>query len=131
MTARPSRAKLRAEIELRTAVREGAFVADNGLAPEGWVQIERDDATEIFETDDDAANAVCDLAGSSRGLVMVYAPSTDAMLPALVTGGPEWSEGEWRRLDAALVSYDPTHGKHAPTWIVIVPAFVAKAAGLH
>lgn len=125
------RRSLREELRARCAVFNDEI--DERNAPEGWVEIQRNDtidrefgsaSAEIFESDEHAALAVAEQ-GGARGTAMHYEEVSGLFEPVSLDGcgtTPErWSD--LRRM-AAVASGNDGH------WITIVPRSVAKAAGL-
>jgi hypothetical protein len=94
-------------------------------APLGWVEIQRDDAADHFESDAAAALAVA-LAGKAEGTAAFYETVTGIMEPIDVMGGQLCPS---KRIEHAAVYARNTHDDD-PSWICIVPRHVAKAAGL-
>lgn len=107
----------------RRRVKRGACVMNNDRAPRGWVEIQRDDDPScvgvgdvVFESDEDAARAVA-IAGGMAGSACCYTIDEE---------DPEEGDCEVPRF-LELDARGPTD----EGWpIVVVPASVARAAGL-
>lgn len=124
----------------RAELWERCFVSEEpGFdVPEGWVNIQRSDqidATkpdgtdyEIFESDEDAALAVCDFT-KTPGVAMHFAPTPGLWEPVSFDGCGT-SRERWYDLDAAGSVIDPAHAEACPKWVVVIPVWVAKQAGL-
>lgn len=116
----------------------GAIVVGNGDAPPGWCAVERDDSPDDenvtrLASDEVAARLVVDR-GGEPGSACHYAPAAGLMM--LVdeedVGSEAWAVlDDARRRLARLRHPDPEVDVDAPPkWIVMVPAKLARAAGL-
>lgn len=105
----------------------GLFVTENDLAPPGWVEIQREDDPEdedldgpIYDSDAEAAIAVAEAAGAV-GTACLYEVGSGEMFQVYVlelAGYPAQERNQAIRWSADT------------EWIVVVPAVVARAAGL-
>ncbi len=91
----------------------GCFIAQNGFAPPGWVEIQRDDEFSRFETDEDAALFIQGAAGV-QGLACLYE----------LVGRDEERPGRFIALD------ELGDARVNGAWIVVVPEIIARLAGV-
>ena len=111
-------------------LRAQAAVFDNGFAPPGWCEVQRNDTideegVEALASDSEAARRVAEL-GGMPGTSAMFAPGSDLMV--LLDVLDEEDETFPTRLDAAellLAGED-----HLPQWVVIVPVEAALRCGL-
>lgn len=95
---------------------EGVAVFENGVAPPGWVEVQREDAADAFADDDAAAAAVCVAAG--------VPPECGARIIVF-----DIAAGDW--LASPLgVPPDRTELDETDAEPACVPAIVAHLAGL-
>ncbi len=100
-------------------------------APEGWVEIQRNDSVdeeglEPFASDEHAALAVAEL-GTARGSAMFYELDSGLFEPIALDGLGTHAL-RWGALNQAATLI--TLGDAKPHWICIVPRGVAIRAGL-
>lgn len=106
-----------------------AFVAENGFAPPGWCQIERDDSPDTegvvrLPSDADAGMLITQAAGMP-GTALWFAPGSWISFPVALNKTP--TKAWWKILDAA--DYSVAGYEHLPRWIVLVPVEAALRAG--
>lgn len=92
-----------------------AAVFENDLAPPGWCEIQRDDESDKFATDEDAAVALAFAAGMPH-TAMQYNTRAKVMIPVHLA--------TQEALEAIERDTDPGFKMLAP-WIAVVPVEVA------
>jgi hypothetical protein len=99
-------------------------LASRDRAPDGWVEIqrdERDDEARVYPNDEEAALAVA-RAGGMPGHVALYSPGASVLVFDLDSATAEETIAHLESLDYVTAE--------CPRWIVCVPESVARLAGV-
>ena len=111
----------------------GCCAMSNGLAPVGWVEIQRDDSPDHPKavspgTDAEAAQHVARI-GGAPGTAMLYSPDTGAMIPLHADPDEPGVSEVLSPVREALERVCREESPDAcPAWIAIVPEYAARKA---